>query len=103
MYEDAYYSSAGSVSATKVQDLHADSPALIIDTELHYPGAEGEHTALLSIISSRIGKFNSLELDAHLDSVFQLHRKHTVFITKTKQFPAKLYRDVFLSSWFRAS
>jgi len=74
MHADTFYSTTGLVSATALQDLQADSPALTsTQNKLYYPGAEGEYTALLSLISSRFGKFNSLELDVHLDNVFQLH------------------------------
>ena len=60
-----------------MQDLQAGTPALTsTQNKPHYPGAEGKYIVLLSLISSSIGKFNSLELDAHLDNVFQLHRKH---------------------------
>ena len=62
MYKDSYYSSAESVSATTLQDRHADSPALTsTQNKLYYPGAERKYIALLSLISSRWGKFNSLE------------------------------------------
>jgi hypothetical protein len=58
------------IGMQKVQHLQTTQ------NKLYYPGAEGKYIALLSLISSRFGKLNSLEFGAHLDNAFQRHRKH---------------------------